>query len=292
MKALVVIPAYDRVELFRECLAALHKNDRSLFEVVVSIDKSEHYKELKKVCNEFECAMLTHIDYMSRRMGADLNTVELLNYAFDSHKRDLMFSDHTHIIAMGSDIIVSNNFVHDLLILSSKFDAYAVSPTTGRQSLEWKLENVNSVVHGSATGQNFCIPLHHWKTISPIVNAFSERFYTKPLTAETLHDRSTVVRVMLDAAKYKQNPSSKRMIAHMLAGEIDGCGEVNSAEDGLIVAALCMYGIPMVSYAANRASHPSNIGVNTTQRYYEDHYAGVVVDDLPKADAFQLKLIG
>jgi hypothetical protein len=289
MKALVVIPAYDRVDLFRECLTALHKNDRSLFEVVVSIDKSEHYKDLEKICHEFECGVLKNIDYLSLRMGADLNTVELLNYAWDSYCMN--YKDRTHIIAMGSDIIVSNNFVHDLLILSEKFDAYAVSPTTGRQPLDWKLKNVNSVVHGSATGQNFCIPLRHWKTISPIVNAFSDRFYTKPLTTETLRDRSTVVRVMLDAAKHKQTPSSKRMIAHMLEGEVDGGGEVNSAEDGLIVAALCMYGIPMVSYAVNRASHPSNIGVNTTQRYYEEHYAGVVVDDLPKADAFQLKLI-
>lgn len=288
MKALVVIPAYDRVELFRECLTALHKNDRSLFEVVVSIDKSEHDEELGAVCREFECSILT-LAPRTKRIGADLNTVGLLNYALISREND--WKDHTHIIAMGSDIIVSNNFVHDLLVLSSKFDAYAVSPTTGRQPLDWKLKNVNSVVHGSATGQNFCIPIRHWEAISPIVNAFSDRFYTKPLTAETLHDRSTVIRVMLDAAKRKPNPSSSRMIEHMLAGEIDGGGEMNSAEDGLIVAALCMYGIPMVSYAVNRASHPSNIGVNTTQRYYEEHYAGVVVDDLPKADASQLNLI-
>lgn len=286
MKAMVVIPAYDRVDLFRECLAALHKNDRSLFEVVVSIDKSEHDEELGKVCGEFDCSILTVLP-RTKRLGADLNTVELLNYASQSSK----YKGHTHIIAMGSDIIVSKNFVHDLLVLSEEFDAYSVSPTTGRQSLEWKLENANSVVHGSSTGQNFCIPVRHWATISPIVNAFSDRFYSKPATLDAIRERSVVIRIMLEAARRNQNPSSKRMIEHMIGADPSFDGVVNSAEDGLIVAALCMYGIPMISYAANRASHPSDSGVNTTRQVYEDHYAGVIVDDLPKADPCKFKFL-
>ena len=279
MKAIVALPAYDRLDLLSQCVSGFEKNDTSLFDLMIFPDKTnaEDSERIDRIARNSALNVRLH-PRPSERLGCNLNVVTSMRVAGEM--------DYTHLILVGSDILISNNFVHDLLVLSEKFDAYSAAPTTGRHPLEVKLENVNSLIHGSITGQTRCIPMHHWRTVAPIITAVSERFH--PIAGwnqRSVRDCQMVMRVMLDAARKIETPFTKPMIDHM------GIGDLNAGEDGLLVTALSMYGIPMVSYTINRASHPSNAGTHTTKEVWEEHYAGVVIDDLPKADPNKFRFV-
>lgn len=277
MKPIVAIAAFDRTELFAECLNRLGKNDYN-FDVLIAPDKSitRDAVEIDRIIRESKLEIKT-LPRPPLRLGADKNIINSVNAAADM--------GYSHIICLGSDILVSENFIHDLMALSVKFDAFSAIPTTGRHSLETKLEHVNSLVHGANTGQNFCCPVHIWRNISPLVTAISDRFYKIKYDAHEHWCQRLVMRVLLDAARKIETPFTKPMLDHMDANEI------GTSEDGLITTVLAMYGIPMVSYAINRACHPSDTGVNTTREHYEQHYAGVTIDALPKADPEKFKFI-
>lgn len=279
MKAIVALPAYDRIDLLRQCVSGFEKNDTSLFDLMLFPDKTSQKDsdEIDRVARESSLGIQVY-QRPKERLGCNLNITNAMRVVGEM--------DYTHIILVGSDILVSNNFVRDLLVLSEKFDAYAAAPTTGRHPLNEKLANVNSIIYGSITGQNRCIPTHHWRTIAPIVTAISDRFH--PIArwnGANVRDCQLVMNVMLDAARKIQTPFTKPMVDHM------GSGDVNAGEDGLVVTALAMYGIPMVSYIINRASHPSDTGTHTTKEVWEGWYRDVVIDELPPADPSKFKFV-
>lgn len=272
MKAIVALPAYDRLDLLQQCVSGLEKNDVSLFDLMLFPDKTNgnDANKIDSIAKNSSLNIRVH-PRPKNRLGCNLNTIQAMSVCGEM--------DYSHIICLGSDILVSNNFIHDLLVLSEKFDAYSVIPTTGRWPIETKVEHVNSLIHGSISGHDLCLPMHHWKTIAPITTAISERFH--PVGAwdvKNMQDCRVVMSTMLLAARKIQTPFTKPMIDHM------GTGEINAACDGLLVTSCAFYGVPMVSYTVNRAAHPSDTGVHTTKEVWRDWYAGVVIDDLPKAD--------
>ena len=280
MKAIVTITAYDRLDLLSSLISCLDKNERDLFDVVIFPDRvdAETYDSIKRIASG--SSLNVFVKPVPRvQLGCDLNIIKSVAEA------DTVGSGYTHIIKVDSDLLVSNHFVHDLLVLSEKFDAYAATPITGRHSLETKLEHVNSWIPGSATGSNKCIPIHQWKKIAPIVTAISDRYYSQKYTMRVQRDQSVIMGVMLDVAKYYQTQLTKPVIDVMT-----GYGTMNVGEDGLIVTACAMYGIPCVSHSINRAIHPSYGGVHTDIDFWREHYNGVVIDDLPKIDPNKLKL--
>ena len=171
MKAIIAIPAYDRLPLLKRCLDSLATNDRSLFDVLIAPDLTNARDSLSidRVVDA-SCLGAVTIPRPSNRLGANANMVRSMNAAFD-------FGDYSHIICIGSDLVVTSNFVHDLLVLSDAYDCMSVSPIHGRNPIDVKMANVNTLIYGSISGTNLCIPRHHWKTIAPIVTAISKRFH-------------------------------------------------------------------------------------------------------------------
>jgi len=182
VKPIVVIPAFDRTELFAECLNRLEKNDYD-FDVLIAPDKSitRDAVEIDRIIRESKLKIKT-LPRPPLRLGADKNTINSVNAAADM--------GYSHIICLGSDILVSENFIHDLMALSVKFDAFAAIPTTGRHSLETKMEHVNSLVHGANTGQNFCCPVHIWRNIRRTLVRTSVAQSTFGATSAPLSPRS------------------------------------------------------------------------------------------------------
>lgn len=268
---LLTIPAYDRTELFAECLNRLSKNDQSLFDVLIAPDKSSDRdaSEIDRIIKESPL-VIEVMPRPSERLGADKNTINVMNFAAEM--------GYEYIACIGSDIIVSSTFVHDIYALSKRFDAHAAIPTTGRHSLEEKLANVNSILYGLNTGQTLCVPTQQWRVIQSIVTAISDRYYFPTYNLKRHYEQRVVMQSMIEMARLKVNRYSKSILEPV---EFNSIG---TSEDGLIGVALAMCGIPMVSYVINRAAHPSDTGVNTTREHWERYYAGVEVDELPKAD--------
>jgi hypothetical protein len=268
---LLTIPAYDRTELFAECLNRLSKNDQRLFDVLIAPDRAsdENASEIERIIRESKLQIAT-MAIPDERLGADKNTIRVVNFAAEM--------GYDYVGCIGADIIVSSNFIHDLFELSSWFDAHAAIPTTGRHSIEEKLAHVNSIQYGSNTGQDFILPTYQWKRIKPIVTAISDRYYFPTYNLKRHYEQRVVMQSLIEAARYNVTEYSKSILEPV---EFNSIG---TSEDGLIGVALAMCGIPMVSYVINRAAHPSDTGVNTTREHWEQYYAGVEVDELPKAD--------
>jgi len=279
MKAIIAVPAYDRLPLLKQCLDSLATNDRNLFDVLIAPDRTNVTDSLAiDLTVDVSGLGAVTIPRPQNRLGANANMVRSINAAFD-------LGDHSHIICIGSDLVVSDNFVHDLLVLSETYDCMSVSPIHGRNPIDVKLANVNTLIYGSISGTNLCIPRHHWKTIAPIVTAISKRFHVMDWNQKTIDDQRIVMRSMLEAARMIETKWTKPMIDHM------GLGEINTGEDGLVVTALAFFGIPMASYTINRAIHPSDTGAHTTREVYEEWYAGVTLDDLPPAEPSKFKFV-
>jgi len=289
MRIHIAITAYDRLDLFEQCIrsvkaSAAFAQKRFLMdeecEIEVVADRNEdsdEFAEINRISGECWMVNGTHKD---SPLGADLNILRSLQFVGNSIDEDV------YAIKLDSDVIVGKNFVHDMVVLAMHSKGMATSNLYGRDPLNVKLENCNNITRWAMSGANFCIHADHLERILPMATALIKTYKQNGHNPATTAEEWRVMKDLLRLYAPLHNPDNSPHRDFLLNSDVP-----NTGSDAMIAVAAWCHGIPIVSYTVNRAIHPSDTGVNTTREFWEQHYAGVTLDDLPPADPSKFKFV-
>ena len=269
-KAVVCITAYDRLELFEQCLSNLSVNDHSLFDAWVFPDSvSEEVElEMSEICMRATRTGMRVLFHAApeTRLGCCRNVMRSLAVSF-AHDGD-------YVIKLDSDILVTKDFVKVMLALSESIGGgMAVSSIKCEMSAEEKRENASKAVSISWSGSNFCISQDWWQKIEETAWPLVEKMRSTP---DHLRDDKADWEKMVAIAK-RCNPTQPGAIE---ARNYFLGNNFNTGSDAAIVLGAAVCDCPVASLVVNRAIHPSNSGENTTAEIHLSHYANTFLDEI------------
>lgn len=288
----VNITAYDRLDLFKECLERVYDSLLSWSkscpigiagngQINIFLDGASEFTNVKIDSWVYgHNTVKLHPLEGSQRLGADLNILRSLS-DFTQVK-----SSFHYVIKLDSDVMVSRNFVHDMVMLASKFDGIATSNLYGKDPLDVKMANSHNITKWAMSGANFCVSLENLNKLLPMATALIKTYKQNGHNPATTAEEWKVMKDLLRLYAPLHNEMNSPHRDFLLNSDVP-----NTGSDAMIAVAAWCHGIPIVSYAVNRAIHPSDTGVNTTKEFHAQHYAGVTLDELPPADPAKFKFV-
>lgn len=288
----VQITAYDRIPLLLQCIEHLRKSlsyaERTLCvtcEYNIFLDHcacSESAIRIMRTLAEAGDERFRHCycTDSSTPIGADLNILRSIENVEDD--------DYNHVFAikLDSDVLVSEHFVHDMVVLANKFNGMATSTMYGKDPLDVKIANSNNITKWAMSGANFCIDVRQLNKLLPMATALIKTYKQNGHNPATTAEEWKVMKDLLRLYAPLHNEMNSPHRDFLLNSDVP-----NTGSDAMIAVAAWCHGIPIVSYTVNRAIHPSDTGVNTTREFWEQHYAGVTLDELPPADPSKFKFV-
>lgn len=289
MRLKIQITAYDRINLLKECVLRIQESALELrnthnsliYETAVFADHrvdSREYAEIVQAMRDF--GVLTLGTYTDKPIGADRNILCSLSQWCDYG------DEKTYIVKLDSDILVARNFLHDMVVLANHFNGMSTSNLYGRDPLNVKRANSNNITKWAMSGANFCVSLENLEKLLPMATALIKTYKQNGHNPATTAEEWKVMKDLLRLYAPLHNEMNSPHRDFLLNSDVP-----NTGSDAMIAVAAWCHGIPIVSYTVNRAIHPSDTGVNTTREFWEQHYAGVTLDDLPPAEPSKFKFV-
>ena len=159
----IAITAYDRVDLLKQCLLHLSRNDQRLFRVLVFpdlVDESTD-RSIRSACSSVsaETGMEIHlISGPETHLNCCRNIMRSVSVTSSLNPE--------YIIKLDGDILVTKDFVKVMFELSQSIDGgLATSSIICHMSQEEKRARASEVVDISLSGSNFCVSNKWWRKI-------------------------------------------------------------------------------------------------------------------------------
>ena len=266
----IAITAYDRVDLLKQCLVHLSRNDQRLFRVLVFPDL---------VDSSTDRAILSACSSVSAETGMEIYLIsgpETRLYCCRNILRSVSITSSLnpeYIIKLDSDIIVTKDFVKVMFELSQSIGGGLVtSSIICHMSKEEKQANAGKVVDISLSGSNFCVSNKWWRKIEETARPLLSRINSVP----NHRDHAAAWSEMKSIAA-SSNPTHPGAIA---GKEYFFKDDHNIGSDAIFVLGAAACDCPISSLVVNRATHPSPTGVHTTAEWHAAHYANTFLDEI------------